>query len=405
MQLIAQSDAGKNAARLPGRTTLPSVQTSPAIRAAFWTKLDEIFDIIYQTQMKMELLESVYVKRYDEYSLYSIDVPPIEAGCISTEFFTKCAELLKTGLEKCGNESSFLQQTLENEYPRLLKILKDVMNRLKNGSLFLDFSVEKEMNVGVAASFRRSISSYQELFVLRSLSRLLDPVNLCLSDPSSVPSVEDVHNIVRAVTNELLVCSVDDVLGIFMCKNVAKALKTTFIKLDELVTNNGESTQVIGGLTAKQEKNFKIIKASIYLKEKLQYVLENSNVVASREGNAVIMDAVASHEAVVQSVMEPLMSSLLDSIEAVFLTMHQEDFSSEGDEGDESIEMPCSMYMRELQASLCRQPAESAKSSTKFCGLFTCAEIAGGGVRSSAFRYEHCSVVIMQTNKPRSAAL
>ena len=49
--------------------------------------------------------------------------------------------------------------------------------------------------------------------------------------------------------------------------------------------------------------------------------------------------------------VEPLLASINDSVEAILLTMHREDFS--GSDGDTSNPAPaCSLYMKELQTFL-----------------------------------------------------
>ena len=59
--------------------------------------------------------------------------------------------------------------------------------------------------------------------------------------------------------------------------------------------------------------------------------------------------------------VSPLLSSVEDAIEAIFLTSHKEDFSS-----DEEVKQPaCSAYMKELQAFL-------ERISKDFLQHFTC---------------------------------
>ncbi|XP_055354434.1 conserved oligomeric Golgi complex subunit 5-like [Paramacrobiotus metropolitanus] len=354
IHLLAKSDAGKNTGKVPGRTTLPSVQTSPALRTAFWSRMDAIFSLICQNQIKIELLESVYIRRFDEYVLYVVDAPDVEEGRISEGFFVAALDILKASLMRCGKESSFLQQTLENEYPRLLKMTKECLGRLRNASLFLDFSLDNRSSA--TWLFRSAVESFQELFISRSLSRLLDPVNVGFADSNVCPSSDDVESLVRAITNEIVICPSDEILGILICNNVGKALRTTYIKLDEMVASGGEATQIIGGLTVKQNRNFQIVNISIYLKERLQQLLDTTSVALPVSGKTAIVDVLTTYEVPVKSVLGPLMNSILDSVEAILLTMHQEDFSlGEGEvDSNEMLDSPCSLYMRELQDFLHR---------------------------------------------------
>lgn len=53
------------------------------------------------------------------------------------------------------------------------------------------------------------------------------------------------------------------------------------------------------------------------------------------------------------SAVHPLLNSVTDSVEAILITMHQEDFSGSLPAGGR-LDVPCSLYMRELQGFIAR---------------------------------------------------
>ena len=63
--------------------------------------------------------------------------------------------------------------------------------------------------------------------------------------------------------------------------------------------------------------------------------------------------------------MEPLLSSVGDSVEAILLTLHKEDFSGEVEQSGPSPAAACSLYMRELQAFM-------ERIARDFLSTFTC---------------------------------
>ncbi|GAV08624.1 hypothetical protein RvY_18289 [Ramazzottius varieornatus] len=361
-QLISQGDipytnATTNAttnknARLPGRTTLPSVQNSPALRTVFWSKVSSIFDAVYQNQLRIELMESVYVRRYEEHSLYRyvLDAKDIDEGRISKDFIARVSSAIKSGLEKCGKESGFAQQTLENDFPKLLKIVKDTSNRIRTTSLYLE---DSDID-----SLRRSIKPFEELFVSRSLSRLLDPVNIVIADNSALPTDEDLNGIYRAVTMEISICSVDQVLASLCLRNVSKTLRTAFVKLEGLIATDGEATQVTGNISSKQQTNFKIVNLSVKIAEETLKIIE-TKIQNKKADVKNLTDEISSASHIpVSNALNPLIASLVDSVEAILLTMHDEDFSAGQHEADvetmEILDSTGSLYMRELHQFLSR---------------------------------------------------
>ena len=117
---------------------------------------------------------------------------------------------------------------------------------------------------------------FPSILVFRSLSRLLDPVNAVFSTDSTgnLPTPDELAGIVKSITTELVVCGADDALAAMICGNIARQLRLIFVKLESAIASDGEATQVIGGLTAKQAKNFKIIDVAYRVKFGVEKVLK-----------------------------------------------------------------------------------------------------------------------------------
>ena len=81
----------------------------------------------------------------------------------------------------------------------------------------------------------------------------------------------------------------------------------------------------------------------------------------------VLTESLKSVTDMMNTAVLPLLSSINDSIEAILLTMHREDFSA-ADPGDTAAPaQACSLYMKELQAFL-------ERISKDFLSTFTCRE-------------------------------
>ncbi|WAR25753.1 COG5-like protein, partial [Mya arenaria] len=142
--------------------------------------------------------------------------------------------------------SSFLKQAFEGEYPKLLRLYNDLWKRLQQFSL----SVETD-SLSLATD---------TAYISKSLSRLFDPINLAFSTASfSPPSIEEVDNIVKTISSELNVASVDKKLCVTVAKNVSKTVKMYCVKSEQLLCTDGEASQVIGSPTQGQTRNAAVV--------------------------------------------------------------------------------------------------------------------------------------------------
>ena len=103
--------------------------------------------------------------------------------------------------------------------------------------------------------------------------------------------------------------------------------------------------QVIGQPTPAQCQNINILNMMAEFSGKLNKICADHVKVEilAKAGQEVTKLMVAG--------VEPLLESINDSVEAILLTMHKEDFS--GSDGDTASPAPaCSLYMKELQTFL-----------------------------------------------------
>jgi len=75
----------------------------------------------------------------------------------------------------------------------------------------------------------------------KSLARLFDAVN---QNFASLPSSKGVDSVVKVIKNEMLV--EDVILKKLVTRNVSKTVNLVCVKAEQLVSNDGNSTQVIG---------------------------------------------------------------------------------------------------------------------------------------------------------------
>ncbi|KAG7235839.1 hypothetical protein INR49_002164 [Caranx melampygus] len=249
-----------------------------------------------------------------------------------------------------------------------------------------DYSPEKAL--------KDSLQPYEAAYLSKSLSRLFDPINLVFpmggrnppsSDeldsiiktisrhPLSVASLEGrtnsqpsqrrrhtvdremgttVHTFGTSPLNELNVASVDPDLSLAVAKNAAKTVQLFCVKSEQLLCTQGDASQVIGPLTDGQRRNVAVINSLYRLHQAVAKIISGLGTCPPAAAEA-LSSSLQGVQALMSSAVQPLLQSVSDSIEAIIITLHQEDFSGPLSTPDKP-DVPCSLYMKELQGFISR---------------------------------------------------
>ena len=146
------------------------------------------------------------------------------------------------------------------------------------------------------------------------------------------PKTEELDQIFRAINSEIAIAQVDSVLSDTVIKNVAKTVKLMCVKCENLL--DGQASQVVGYPTNEQRRNVEVVNClySFYLG--VEHHLHDQN------------ESLIEVTTLIKNSVEPLVNSIDDAIEAILLTMHNENFNlEEFDTQNKSF----SPYMKELQ--------------------------------------------------------
>ncbi|XP_050576062.1 conserved oligomeric Golgi complex subunit 5 isoform X1 [Bombus affinis] len=327
--LTTNQDLGKRAA--PGRAAIPSPGFSGNLRTRIWENLERLFqDTLYTHCLQIELLQRIllehHVKELDE---------------LSQKFWDRVNTLLSKVLIERAQGSSFVKQALEGEYPKFLRIFLDLRKRLK----------ERLQSISIYKINHNVLLPFENAYLSRSVSRLLDPVHTMFSG-EGLPTQDEIDSLIRTVTNELSVSLVDDGLSTVVARNVGKAIRLFCLKCEQGLLVGGEASQVIDSPTTVQQTNVSLANLLYYLSSQVTRVIANLSGLPS-EGNSVISVALKEVDVLTKNILSPLLASISDAIESIILTMHDDaefrDLSS-----PIGKEINCSLYMRELQGFILR---------------------------------------------------
>ncbi|XP_076749302.1 conserved oligomeric Golgi complex subunit 5 four way stop isoform X1 [Xylocopa sonorina] len=327
--LATNQDPGKRAA--PGRAAIPSPGSSGNLRTRIWENLERLFqDTLYTYCLQIELLQRILLEHHTK----GLDE-------LSQKFWNKVNSLLSKVLVERAQGSSFVKQALEGEYPKFLRIFLDLRKRLK----------ERSQSIGIYNIDHNVLLPFENAYLSRSVSRLLDPVHTMFSG-EGLPTQDEIDSLIRTVTNELSVSLVDDGLSTVVARNVGKAIRLFCLKCEQGLLMGGEASQVIDSPTTVQQTNVSLANLLYYLSSQITRVIANLSGLPP-EGSSVISVALKEIDTLTKNILSPLLASISDAIESIILTMH-DDTEFRDTSNPSGKEIGCSLYMRELQGFILR---------------------------------------------------
>ncbi|OTF76086.1 conserved oligomeric Golgi complex subunit 5-like protein, partial [Euroglyphus maynei] len=218
--------------------------------------------------------------------------------------------------------SPVIKKLIESDYPKIL-------------SLFLDYSrriITDEPDIEREKSLRTTIEQFEQAYLSNSLSSLFESVNrifgvMKISKIDSIPSEKDVDIVINDISNEISVTNFDPILLESICRNIVKTINLFAFKCEQLVSNDGDATQVIGKFTINQRHNSLIIHTLNYFQKQLKNLIKNN------ERNHLILkkhleqSSLKTIDNLILNTFEPFISSIQDAIEDIILTIHNENYN------------------------------------------------------------------------------
>ncbi|KAM5236598.1 conserved oligomeric Golgi complex subunit 5 isoform 1-T1 [Ctenodactylus gundi] len=342
----------------PGRSTMPTPGTTAAFRASLWTNMEKLMDHICAICGQVQHLQKVLTKKRDPVSHICFIEEIVKDGQpeILYTFWNSVTQALSSHFHMATNSSVFLKQAFEGEYPKLLRLYNDLWKRLQQYSQNIqgnfsaggtpdlcvdlqhteddthDVFIPRQLDYDPEKALKDSLQPYEAAYLSKSLSRLFDPINLVFPPGGrNPPSSDELDGIMKTIASELNVAAVDANLTLAVSKNVAKTIQLYGVKSEQLLCTQGDASQVIGPLTEGQKRNVAVVNSLYKLHQSV------TKAVHALMGSAV----------------QPLLTSVADAIEAIIITMHQEDFSGTLSSSGKA-DVSCSLYMKELQGFVAR---------------------------------------------------
>uniref|UniRef100_A0A8B9QZ12 Conserved oligomeric Golgi complex subunit 5 n=1 Tax=Anas platyrhynchos TaxID=8839 RepID=A0A8B9QZ12_ANAPL len=339
----------------PGRAAMPTPGNTAAFRAALWTNMEKLMDQICAACGQVQHLQKLLTKKRDPISHVCFIEEIVKDGQsdILYKFWTAVTQTLSSQFQSATDSSMFLKQAFEGEYPKLLsQNIQRNFNTSGSTDLFAelqqmeedtqDIFMQKKQDYDPEKALKDSLQQYEAAYLSKSLSRLFDPINLVFPPGGrNPPSSDELDSIIKTIASELNVAAVDPDLSLAVSKNVAKTIQLYWY-----------ASQVIGPLTEGQRRNVSVVNSLYKLHQSVLKVIANQSSFPAAAEQTITAALKTVHD-LMGSAVQPLLNSVGDSVEAIIITMHQEDFSGSLSSSGKP-DVPCSLYMKELQGFIAR---------------------------------------------------
>ncbi|KAG8858013.1 hypothetical protein FRB96_005504 [Tulasnella sp. 330] len=313
--------------------TEPTNVNAPQWAAALWTRLE---GMVYTLEKVLRLKKDTVTKApFLEEVLKTLDSKP------SSIFWMTLARILENQSRESAKGSSFIQQTLSNGYPRLLRLFHDFFSKIGfHTETIYSQSYQSPETVLVL----RAITNFEALYLSRSSNRLTEAVGTAVSGGvRAPPGMAEGAAVARTIANELDSARFDPLLVKAVAKSVANALEIFLARIDALATRDRSATSLLGpGATPQQAVNAQLASALYHCwlrLSKLDGEYHKSVI-------AVVDPAVQGLRNTFDKIAEPLLLAIRHDLTAISSRLHRVDFGKAFDP-EAGVGGP-SLYMRDM---------------------------------------------------------
>ncbi|KAK2722368.1 conserved oligomeric Golgi complex subunit 5-like [Artemia franciscana] len=341
----------------PGRTSTV-LSSTRALRSLLWEELEETANTICSCFDQVSCLDRVIGQTYLGSNVtFATRMSPKEKIYLLKIFWSKIIDVIRRELKQSCSESGVVKQSLEEDFPRFLKFVERISKHVQDiqgvgkleADIFLTRDDVNESFFEIEQSVRSLLAPFQNAYLSQSLSRLFDPVN-SMFQVEKVPLVDEIDTLIAVILSEMKVSEKNGSFHLLVSKNIIKCLKLFNVKCETLIVSDSNASQVTAIPNAVQKSNGLVFALLIYFRESVKKHIESHLSEECREDFNSILETSSN---LMRATVQPLLDSISDSVEAILLTMHQEDFSAPVRQNTRSTPQ-CSLYLRELQGFILR---------------------------------------------------
>ncbi|KAL0580334.1 hypothetical protein V5O48_001671 [Marasmius crinis-equi] len=226
--------------------TEPTNLTAPQWSVALWARLEKMIEEMSDCCVKVYTLEKVLKLKKDTVSqtVFLDEAMKLLENTPSVAFWTSLSRSLEKTTRDASRGSAFLQQTLSNGYPRLLRLFHEFFAKV---AVYTDTVYIHTHQSPETVLVLRALSAFESQYLARSSNKLSEVVGQSFTGGSrSPPGFTEAVNITRTFANELDSARFDPLLVRSVAKNVSSSTDMVLTRTEALVARDRSAVTLVG---------------------------------------------------------------------------------------------------------------------------------------------------------------
>jgi hypothetical protein len=336
-------------------------------KASLWARLEKLTNALMKLYKQVHQLETILLKKRDPVTHVSFlsYINGTEAHVMLMGFWEAITDNVGVEFSTAAKASIHLNQTFENDYPKLLKVFADLLSQVEqlhaqsetHSHSFLNLSHPPQSQISAnprQESLIKSLSQFEKVYISRSLSRLIDSVNHLFSSSTRIlPREEEILSIVQLLASELTLAGSCVPLIKIISNSVIKAIQLFNTKCEKLVLTGKDSLQISGPPNHSQFRNIAIVNTLHRFHALMQeYIVNSTSIMDS--GKELVQSYLEQSSVMKIEVMMLFIEEVQKTMKNIIASLHRENFSTSDQMPQsqlnrrDSVEVPHSGFVKEL---------------------------------------------------------
>ncbi|KAJ8077048.1 hypothetical protein PM082_001471 [Marasmius tenuissimus] len=322
--------------------TEPTNVTAPQWSVALWARLEKMIEEMSDCCVKVYTLEKVLKLKKDTTSqvVFLDEAMKLLENTPSSAFWTSLSRSLEKTARDASRGSAFLQQTLSNGYPRLLRLFHEFFAKV---ALYTDTVYIHTHQSPETVLVLRALSAFESQYLTRSSNKLSEMVGQSFAGGSRTPpGLTEAVNVTRTFANELDSARFDPLLVRSVAKNVLASIDMILSRTEALVARDRSAVTLVGpSATPTQVVNSSLATFLYHCHAKVLKLFDEHLEDVSR----ILRPGTEKLEQAYNRIVEPVSTAIKRDLGNIIDRVHRTDFGK----SDPTAGMGgASLYMKDL---------------------------------------------------------
>ncbi|KAF8736157.1 hypothetical protein AX14_000796 [Amanita brunnescens Koide BX004] len=309
--------------------TEPTNITAPQWTTMLWDRLDTLLEELTDCCIKIYTLEKVLTLKRDvvtqalflDEAMKSLDNKP------SSMFWTALARSLEKHIRDSIKGSTFMQQTLSSNYPKILRLFHAFFSQITPHT---DTTYTQSYQSPETILILNALSTLEAHYMSKSTMKMNEVVGQVFAGGSrALPSAPEGLNIARAIANELDAGKFDPLLVRSLAKNGLLVIRSIISRAETLIARDRPAFSLIGPTaTSQQVVNAQITTCIYHCWSRLEQLKkEHSDTVF-----IMLWPGIQELRRMYESLIESMNTSIRREIGAIISKIHRVDLGKPNSE-------------------------------------------------------------------------